>query len=417
MNNFRASVETTRAGNYAIRYRDGTKLPNGNLKKFPYKTVDKTQSAIVNGEKKTGNWLADAWARQLEADYILGKIHLVHTSLSLEQLLGKFMEAAGKRHAAHEIATTTLVNYQAICNRLLAYFKSFEDMVNLDKIREWKTYLEVKPSTPITVYGSLNDLAMVCNWFVENDYLNESPFKHGQIMKRPQSKPRFWTISEFQTAEENASHLDYYVQIALHLAHDFGLRLKEMVGDAHKPLNGVLWEDLIWRPDGTVDLHIRKEVAKGGKRERFLRLTPEFVEMLGSRKTGPLVVLTRQQLHRGIQKAKKLGQVLGKRTIHGLRHSTGKNFMQAGGDLRALQDMLGHEDIKTTQIYSHVEQDYLAAQQEKAQAYVRLQAAIAKSVAGQMQGKTTSFSQELMNSFEQLNTNRNNDKIANEDKK
>jgi len=111
-------------------------------------------------------------------------------------------------------------------------------------------------------------------------------------------------------------------------------------------------------------------VGKGSK-ERIVPLGRKAIEAvvryLESRKGGSTALfpgrgagkLTRVACWKIIKRYATLAGITGHVSPHTLRHSFATHLLERGADLRAIQEMLGHADISTTEIYTHVSADHL----------------------------------------------------------
>jgi len=99
-------------------------------------------------------------------------------------------------------------------------------------------------------------------------------------------------------------------------------------------------------------------------------LDPLFIRYAGKRpddhdRHGESLRLSPRSVERLVEKYVRKAKLPIKITPHGLRHSFATDLLSAGADIRAIQEMLGHKNISTTQIYTHVTNPQLRAIHER----------------------------------------------------
>ena len=129
---------------------------------------------------------------------------------------------------------------------------------------------------------------------------------------------------------------------------------------------------------GDIDLHAGVLRARGkGSKERLVPIGREAVTairayvqrgrpaLVGLRDEAHLFVnhrgagLTRQGLYKIVQRHARTAGLDGRMSPHTLRHTFATHLLAGGCDLRSVQEMLGHADVATTQIYTHVSAEKL----------------------------------------------------------
>lgn len=94
-----------------------------------------------------------------------------------------------------------------------------------------------------------------------------------------------------------------------------------------------------------------------GVRRRMMNIDPEHSNFLFLSRRGRQ--LSRVMVFMIVKACAKLAGIEKNVSPHTFRHSFATHLIEGGADLKAVQDMLGHESILTTEIYTHLDNDYL----------------------------------------------------------
>ncbi len=158
----------------------------------------------------------------------------------------------------------------------------------------------------------------------------------------------------------------------LELLFSSGLRVSELVGLDRDHIN-LKRKEFMVRGKGQKDrpIFISPEAAKWVEHylsEREDTAKPLFVRYSGSKKvdlSGNFHRLTARSVQRIVARSALLAGITKHVSPHTLRHSFATDLLMNGADIRSVQAMLGHSNIATTQIYTHVTDPHLRSVHEK----------------------------------------------------
>ncbi|MCF8082824.1 MAG: site-specific tyrosine recombinase XerD [Deltaproteobacteria bacterium] len=241
--------------------------------------------------------------------------------------------------------------------------------VSQDHIVEYLTSLRERLSHR-SVARNISSTKQFFRFLVSEGYMKVSPARLLETPRLARHLPEFLSLEQVDLllrqpdASTPAGKRD---RAMLELLYATGLRVSELVGLRAVDLN---LESGFVR---TVGKGAKERLVPMGEKARVAvkeYLQEGRMRLLKDRTSPHLFLnfrggsLTRQGFWKIIKKYAKAAGVKKTITPHSLRHSFASHLLEAGADLRSVQVMLGHSDISTTQIYTHVSRERLRALHE-----------------------------------------------------
>ena len=260
----------------------------------------------------------------------------------------------------------TLENYSLWLNRFVNYIWNMDVReIKAMHILDYRMYLNQLGLSKKTVNYHAVALRSFFKFCLKNDIDCISPDKI-ELAKMPTREVNFLTQEEVQKIldapyEYEKNDLIRKRDLAiLNILYGTGLRVSELVNLKRSQLNSETKQFSVMWKWSKIRAIFMTEKAKQALVD-YLKSRTDDSEFLfiSLSQNSRWQKLSRNSVEEIVKKYKNLAWIKKKVTPHTLRHSFATALLQKWADLRAVQALLGHSSITTTQIYTHVDDKYL----------------------------------------------------------
>ena len=236
------------------------------------------------------------------------------------------------------------------------FAQGVEDIHSIDRttINSYVRTLRERKLAPTSVIRKIASLRGFFKWATSVGVLEKNPAATLEQPKTPQRLPKVLSIKEIEEMLHN--NLTPLEHVMMELLYSCGLRVSELV---NLKVNDIDLNSKYVRcfgkgskeriiPIGDKAKETVKEYLP--TRELTLKKYNLNTKNLLIRQNGSMV--TRQEVYNFIHAQGKL--IHKNISPHTLRHSFATHLLENGADLRVVQELLGHSDVSTTQLYTHI---------------------------------------------------------------
>jgi len=269
------------------------------------------------------------------------------------------------------LSSNTRKSYQRDLEQYLAFLhkKEIRDWQNVDRytIVSFLQFLQNEKKSAATLTRMVTSLRRFHQFLRQERYTDHDPMQHIDSPKKTQKLPDTLSISEVERlieAPDTKKVLGIRDRTILEVMYATGLRVSELIG---LKLN---------------DLHLAMglmQTTGKGDKERIVPLGDMAIHWLETylEEARPILCqkhpeeeylfvnghgtsLSRQGVWKNLKALVLKAGIMKNVTPHTLRHSFATHLLENGADLRTVQELLGHADISTTQIYTHITKKRMA---------------------------------------------------------
>lgn len=285
------------------------------------------------------------------------------------------MELFLKEYLAHlklekNLSINTIASYKNDLNSFITFLKKFSiddpSSVSSDHISSFFKALKkigLSGSSSARYFSSLKGFFL---YLLKNKYILKNPIEKISAPKISKKLPSVLEINEVEkilAAPNIEDKFGLRDRAILELFYACGTRVSELI---NLKVNDLFFNDEIIRvlgkgskeriiPIGSSAINWITEYLKKSRPLLMKKIKSENYLFLNSRSSK----LSRMGIWKIIHRYVKESGITKDVHPHTFRHSFATHLLEGGADLRAVQEMLGHADISTTQIYTHIDRDYI----------------------------------------------------------
>ena len=230
---------------------------------------------------------------------------------------------------------------------LVKFLKRFPDCLNSPNIECVKTFLLSMHDSDLSPQTINVHLQAIQFYFRE---ILHQPFHHTlPYAKRPKRLPVILSRSEIEQILNNVSNIKHKTMIAL--AYGAGLRVSEVVKLRVGNVDFVSRVIYVYQGKGQKDrvTLLPNALCESLQKSMCGKSSDDY--LFASERGGRL---SERSIQKVFARALHQAQINKPATFHSLRHSFATHVLEQGTDIRFIQKLLGHANIRTTQLYTHV---------------------------------------------------------------